>query len=549
MSLKIKKIIIIFFAVFITLNSCKRNAKPLVPDLRFVMVSEPCNQVIYSINSDNLYRPWVISNAFSGKPAIRPFILPKNMELFFQTESCDCNTVALYDFDKDQQNRKSTYFYFIADHKLINISQKYHIKITESSFSPVDSIYAYLDDSSKLQMLNYKTDKFIQVRNPDNVKFHYITWSTKGHYIYLEDDSSSLWKYYKDLGRFKLLWKSPRKSEYSKELTLSKDNEDEFYFRSDHESNFTQLYKYSPSSGAKLLFTSNDQKSLYIPVKNDSLLFKSFTNDLLVLKLFYKGKLISLSPQTGVLYDYHPGKYPIIVYSDNKHPYSVYKMAGDTLVNLIKGINDTMPNPKIVRNNYGMNNLIYFPNDHAKKWVVLLHGGPHQEVFNKYDRYIAYLLSSNIGVINLNYPGSAGTGRKYEMRNNPELKSIELKSIADDLAQIKNQYKMIGSFMMLGVSYSAQISHLYSLTHSDVTGLIDLSGYGAMPIRKDIPILYIYGKNDFALDNKERIQMIQAGVDKGNAKTCVVDDEGHVIARKNNTLKVLQNIVDFINSN
>ena len=62
----------------------------------------------------------------------------------------------------------------------------------------------------------------------------------------------------------------------------------------------------------------------------------------------------------------------------------------------------------------------------------------------------------------------------------------------------------------------------------------------------EAPALTIYGTKDFALDDSERVRLIQEDSIKGNGLKFKVLGEGHVIARKLNVNALLARIVNFI---
>lgn len=536
------------------LLTCCQNIKPNIPNqippiISTPIVSEKCDIIIYGTNEDNLTQPIIMEGYFTkGSTKKKKIKVEGQFDIHPVSVSCDCKLISLTGHDP-KIDKTYTYFYDVQTQEVVNITEEKTVDFSSPHFSPVSTHLSYLLNS-KLHITDYLTFTNENITNPPNIRFKSQMWSTQGKYIYLEDSNTSIWRYYTKDKKFHMLWEAPEKFSLSRMITLSEEKEDVFHFISDHESDYIQIYRFSDSSTTLLTHSNYDNYLFRIPLKTDTLYYKSNEDGVFFLKEYYSGKVKNSFPQTdGEVIRYFPNnKVDIYFYADHKHPLSLYVRKNNQFENVIEGLNDTMPDPNILFNKYGMINLIYFPTGTPKGWILWLHGGPNAQVLRSYELHFSYFLKSGWGVIALNFPGSSGIGNRYEMedKDKEDLIQISLSVIREDLIQIRNKYPTIDKVAVIGVSYGSILSRLYSKKYGDdVTHLVDFAGLGDFAGKEGIPILYVYGKDDFAL-SKSRRKMISKSVKAGNGRVFEVESEGHAIMRLDNRQAVLQEIMNFL---
>ena len=543
--------------IIITLNCCKerksfnQNTVKVLPVISTPIVSEKCDIIIYGTNEHGYTRPAIRHGYFSDTISYTESVnIEESFDISPSSISCDCELMSLTGTDPKTETTY-TFLYNIKTKHLVNITREYKKEFLLPQFSPVSTKMAYID-SNKLQIINYKGFKNININNPKNVKFTKALWSKKDKYIYMEDDSTNIWRYNTIHETFNRIWKAPNKFSLSRMITMSENIEDVFYFISDHESDFTTIYRYGKDNKISAVApTGYDSYLLQTAERNDTLYYKSNENGIYFLKQYVNGKTTNVFHQTDgeVVKYFNTRKGTIYHYADHNHPHSLYIRKSGDFINLIQGLVDSMPTPQIVYNKYGMINLVYFPKNTPKGWILLIHGGPLDQMIRTYDLHLSNFLRAGFGVIALNYPGSSGIGNSYEMRDEKNLIEMEVSSISEDLTQIRAKYPIINKVAVIGVSYGSILSRLYSLEHgNEITHLIEFSGLGDQSANDSIPILYIYGKNDFALDST-RLKMIQKDISKGNGKVFEIENEGHSIRNLKSREAILQQIIDFISDN
>lgn len=548
MNSRIVVAILIAFYSAISIPSCKYLQKvdefDTIPSELYkrIVYSSKCNTILYSSNSINYFQPFKI-DSFNLKSSNKKVLLNvyKDRNFYVRDISCDCKTIAL--LAEDQINRKFDVFLLnLEKNKLSNLTKNRAFGNDEPQFSPASSQLAFIS-KFKLQIYDYYTGKNLQVSNPSNIYFKNIIWSVSGKFIYLQDSDASIWRFNVATGFFNLIWKSPEEFEESRMMTPAESNDKELFFVSDHESSFKQIYKLDSTNNVEIFVNSNEDKFLFQrPISERNFRFRSSVEGRYILKrLEENGKLIIEEPSNGVLYDFVPLEQNegVLLYADTKHPASIFlKRMNGMLENLTEdSYVIPFPEPKLLRNRLGMYNLIFLPKTSPKKWVVWIHGGPFEQTSIRYNTYIHSLLKEEIAVIALNYPGSTGIGNAYEFRNldKDSLLRLQLKVSMEDLLIIRNEFDIKSPMALIGISYGAKVAHhLASLDRNLFSHLIDFSGIENSYSRLQIPILYIYGRNDFAIGIANRINMIDSDMNSGFGRELVFKNEGHVISKKRN---------------
>lgn len=545
-------ITVLLSSLFTCCNKESNSIKHILPIITTPVVSEKCDLIIYGTNESNLTRPTIIEGYFT-KDSIRKkkINVSGDFDINATAVSCDCKSILLTG-NSAALKKTFTYLYDVHTEALMNVTEEKKIEFNSPVFSPVSNHISYLD-KSQLRLINYSTFVKENIPNPTGIKFTRQVWSAKGRYIYLEDNNTNIWRYGTKDKKFNLLWSAPKNFSLSRMITVSENAEEIFYFISDHASDFIQVYKFGEDSTASLLFPATHDNYLFqLPLKTDTLYYKSNEDGVFYLKEYFQGKTKhSFNQADGEVMKYFPNKKgDIFYYADHKHPRSLYIRKNDQFESLVEGLNDTMPDPHVIHNKYGMINLVYFPAQRPKGWILWLHGGPNSQVLRSYEFHFSYFLQSGYGVIAINFPGSSGIGNGYEMEDKKieDLLPIELASVKEDLTQVKNKFPGIGKVAIVGVSYGAILAHRYSQKHAeDVSHLVDFSGLGDFPGKEGIPVLYVYGKEDIAL-SYSRLDMINKDVKAGNGRVFQVEAEGHSILRLNNREAALQEIIKFLST-
>lgn len=522
-----------------------------------IVISEKCDKVVYSSNKFHAFNPAVITGVFTAELVDNSMLLHQGESDYYPySVSSDCSLVTLVS-ENPQTRRFTVYLYDLETVELLPLPQDEHADNGYPLFSPEESLLAWLSDG-ELSLYNYESGQHVGIGPHPLTVFQNVTWSASGSKVYLQDSSSNIWQYDVQQKQFKQLWESPGRFYTDRMITPSATDENTFYFLSDHESNVNQIYKYTAEGEISLIIESPyDKFLLRHPVSEEEIWFRENKNGSFLLKKFEGVEITTVEPEEGVVYGVYPFQDGLIsVYAGLNQPASIFKTKNGNKTDLLdQPKQQSISSPQKILNESGMVHLLYLPDTGTiRNWVLWLHGGPHEQMSVRYHVYINQLVQAGFGVIALNYPGSTGIGREFEMRNKPFEERLEhqLEAIEHDLVHIAaSQLNMdLNGVYVIGVSYGSILAHLLSQRDViNVEKLIDFSGlYANADAVVEIPKLYIHGLYDYALESAGRVTLLRQESEKNHNKRIVINDEGHIIHRSGNIQQILQEMLTFFNT-
>lgn len=505
-----------------------------------VVFSPRCRRVIYSSNRDDRIAPFMIDFE-SPTPSSAPIDVPPGHDLFVRSLSPGCRFLALV-ADGDGDGTFKVYVFDLATHRLVPLGPDSRANEGEPKFAPQASLLAYLADG-RLQL--YDPDSARGVATPASpAEFTSIEWSPDAESIFLEDRGTNIWEYRVPERAFKRIWKAPARA-YSPRMIQAWDHY--IYFVSDHESPFTQIYELDlvSSSLRRVLPSSHPQ---YSPrrVSSRELLFRTNVDGNVVAMRLRDGRLEQMSPSQGVVYDMSLdfGR-PLFVYAGERQITSIY--AADPATGALEDLLDhgfqvAQPRPREFRTAEGMVHVVFAADSHPRGWVVWLHGGPHEQVSPRFNPYFDFLTRLGFGVVALNYPGSTGIGKAYELRDVPDstLVARQLAGIDTALGEVATLYPDFHRYALVGVSYGSALAFLHACEHpAAVTQIVDFSGAATAGTRAALPAacpalpptLAIQGVNDPAQRSPERRAFVRVRDRTASTRQVLLDGEGHYVGR------------------
>lgn len=522
---------------------------------RRVVISEKCDMIVYSSNRYHAFNPSLIQGVFRGEGVIRYDLLDQEDDDFYPYSiSNDCTMLSLVS-ENQQAGKYVIHLYNMENDEMFLLPQQESSDNGFPLFSPQGSVLAWLSDGT-LNLFDYESQESLEIVQHD--AFQNVVWSPDGKRLYMQSHSGDIWGYLVSENLFERLWSTSAPFYTDRMILPSSANDDSFYFLSDHESNVNQIYKYTGGGNAELVVKSSyDKYLLRYPVNHDRIYYRENINGNILLRKKQDGESFATGPEKGVVY----GAWPIqdgfiMAYAGINEPASIFRWRNDKGEDLlIQPVQEPILSPQKLVNENGMVHLLYIPDSGTvKSWVLWLHGGPHEQMSVRYHVYINNLVREGYGVIALNYPGSTGIGREYEMRGHPfsELVRFQIETITQDIDHILNSQlnKAVDQLYVIGVSYGAVLAHLLSQQDEiNISKLVDFSGlYSAADHIAEIPKLYIYGAYDYALDDVNRKKLIQLERQRTGNQQVVIEDEGHVIHRSRNIQQILQEILIFFNA-
>lgn len=233
--------------------------------------------------------------------------------------------------------------------------------------------------------------------------------------------------------------------------------------------------------------------------------------------------------------------------------------------------------------------LLYEPdNSNDLPVIIHFHGGPAMQARPKFDAFHQFLLSHGFAILDLNYRGSTGFGKRFMRLDNKLSRKDAVRDIASAVEFIRKQPKLnaekiallgesYGGFMVLaglvefpelfacgvdivGVSdwLTALENTLPQLRAADAEEygdindekirqfLFDLSPINHIDKIKS-PLLVIHGQNDPRVPVGQALEISEKLKIKGNEiELLIFDDEGHSITKTPNRLKSWRRITEFL---
>jgi hypothetical protein len=101
-----------------------------------------------------------------------------------------------------------------------------------------------------------------------------------------------------------------------------------------------------------------------------------------------------------------------------------------------------------------------------------------------------------------------GFGNKYELIPYPKdsILNKEIAGVREDMLQISKLYK-ISSYSIVALSHGTLIARPYIAQYeNEVSYYVELCGLNKSSFKYKVPILYIYGENDPAMEDPDRIK-------------------------------------------
>ena len=538
------------------LNSCHSKPELTFPaELnKHILISSDSNKIVFASNQSGYFTPWLLTRT-SPRDSFQMTILPVNEQKDFFPESFSRDGHLISMVAENLLTRDyDIYLYDLNNHALHNITLTDHIDDSSPEFSPSEDLLAFLSNFH-LTFYDYASNSFRSIPAPDSTRFRNLVLSAKGKRIYLEDDSTNIWKYEKDQNKISLLWKAPHVSDLtSRMITPDRDIEDLFYFISDHESDFNQIYRCDQQGKAKLFIASNKDKYLIQrPLDSNSFYYKCSSEGNVTIEKFRHDSLLPAGPASGVSYDYlpNPDYGNLLFYSDLVTPATLFLEKNGKRKNILPVTSlDSLPAPRIFHNEAGMINYAYLSGAGHKGWVIWLHGGPYEQMSARYNTYLVQLIDAGWNVIVLNYPGSTGIGNKYELRglSPTDLLTHQIRTIRQDIQSMKKEFPDLQHYSIIGVSHGTIAAHAYCNTFkNEVNKQIDFSG---IALHSDTltsrPTLYIYGEYDFSLLKVARVRLVDEDLKRGIARRILLRNEGHVINHRQNIQQIIIGIDSFL---
>lgn len=524
---------------------------------RRVVISEKCDMIAYSSNRFHAFNPSLIQGAFGGGEITRSDFLEQIENDFYPYSiSHDCRLLSLVS-QNQQSGRFTIHLYDLEDEEMSLIPQPEGSDNGYPMFSSQGHKLAWLADG-KLNIYNYRSRKSLEIVHHPEVLFQNVVWSSDGSRLYMQSNSSDIWSYHVVQNQFEHLWRSPAPFYTDRMIIPSATDEGSFYFLSDHESNVNQIYKYVGEGNAELIVESSyDKYLLRYPLDNDVIYYRENVNGHIVLRKKQDEMSSNIGPENGVVYGARPLQDGFIMtYAGLNEPATIFKWRNGSMHDLLSQPEQvSIRPPQKILNENGMVHLLYLPDSEmVSKWVLWLHGGPHEQMSVRYHVYINNLVNQGYGVIALNYPGSTGIGRAYEMRGRPvsELVEYQIEAIEKEATHILDSQPINAGnqLYVIGVSYGAMLAHLLAQRNEiNIAKLVDFSGlYSAADHLADVPKLYIYGAHDYVMDDVNRRELIRRERQRAGNRRVVIEDEGHVIHRSRNIHQILQEILAFFDS-
>ena len=139
----------------------------------------------------------------------------------------------------------------------------------------------------------------------------------------------------------------------------------------------------------------------------------------------------------------------------------------------------------------------YFGQPDAKKIVLWLHGGPRENVSPRFNPYFNELNARGFAVLALNYPGSTGRGRPYELKSRDIIAQHHAVAAAFKFLQKRNSEQIVG----WSISDGSKLLYSTLRKRFPYTALVDQAGFRTAATQTlasflNIPFLSIRGAYD-----------------------------------------------------
>jgi hypothetical protein len=519
-----------------------------------IVASNDKNNIFIADNASDFYSVmwYQTGNLSDSKLNSKNIAIDPNSNIFPKSVSFDNELLCLEKLDSNHTQLQLV-LYSLKNSNYIDITFNEPSTKKGGAFSPSKSLFAFICDGA-LVLYNYRQKTYSNPIFPDGKLFIYLTWSTNGKFILLLDESRGVWRMNLEQNLIEKKLKIPGNNELNTiQITPIKETENDFLFISDAgtKNGFNQVFHYSEISGTKqLTFTDYDKALFERPTSIVNIEYRQNVEGYWQIGGKNKHDL-SNRILKGVIYDYveNANNTIYVLHSSNDRPIQLTKISKTSLTEIHNPNQDyfKIKGPEIIRNKFGMYHLVFTASKNENKWILWLHGGPHEQVSIRYNHFFSTLLNNGYNIIALNYPGSTGIGNKYELINISEEDLIEtqIKSILEDIKLIKNKSRIKCKLNLISISYGSILAHeLSKSAPEEFLKLIDISGIHSDKTNPKIEKLFIYGDKDFILKNNNRKAFLnQFSLPKS---TVILKSEGHYILKRTSFDIMLRSILSFL---
>ncbi|MEM4792217.1 MAG: S9 family peptidase, partial [Pyrobaculum sp.] len=228
---------------------------------------------------------------------------------------------------------------------------------------------------------------------------------------------------------------------------------------------------------------------------------------------------------------------------------------------------------------------IYAPPGEPRGVVVYLHGGPESQDRPEFKPLVAAMVSAGLLVAAPNYRGSTGFGKSFVHLDDVERRWDAVRDVEVFAKWLQEEGIARGRPCVAGGSYGGYLTLMALATAPDLwacgvemVGIFNLvsflertaawrrryreAEYGSLDKQKDVlvqlspashvdkiraPLMVVHGANDIRVPVYEAEQLVQRLRELGReAKALILPDEGHVITKVENRVKVYTEVIKFI---
>ncbi|MBP9839103.1 MAG: hypothetical protein KBC84_10375, partial [Proteobacteria bacterium] len=341
-----------------------------------VIFSESCNLALYSSNRSGRVRPYRLEISEQSKwQSYALGIENKESEDYFARDlSSDCSQVALVG-DSNGNEHYRVYLFDIQNRTLTKISSDDVLDSGNPNFSPKGDLLAFTADR-KLFVYNLAARKIIQEFSA-NYKILNFAWAQTNQRIFIQDEGGSIYSQDLITAKREELFVLPKKSYSSSFL---KSYADRLYFISDHDSDFSQIYKLDLESKNVSRVLPEDADQSDPQLIGDKLYYKSSIAGKLCLKSISPGGPSTNVICDGVVYSYALFKDRLLaLYSNYNSPTSIYQYSASGMLSEKLGLDkDKNLTPPIALGSEALPNFLFTPQSKTDSVVIWLHGGPYE---------------------------------------------------------------------------------------------------------------------------------------------------------------------------
>ncbi|MEM4753498.1 S9 family peptidase [Pyrobaculum sp.] len=228
---------------------------------------------------------------------------------------------------------------------------------------------------------------------------------------------------------------------------------------------------------------------------------------------------------------------------------------------------------------------IYAPPGEPRGVVVYLHGGPESQDRPEFKPLVAAMVSAGLLVAAPNYRGSTGFGKSFVHLDDVERRWDAVRDVEVFAKWLQEEGIARGRPCVAGGSYGGYLTLMALATAPDLwacgvemVGIFNLvsflertaawrrryreAEYGSLDKHRDVlvqlspashvdkiraPLMVVHGANDIRVPVYEAEQLVQRLRELGReAKALILPDEGHVITKVENRVKVYTEVIKFI---